>query len=598
MSSTAQAINYKKTIINHTVLADALNDKTLKVGAKVQIEERVQGQGGGGLLVVGDSFVANNESIIDHNFNALQLKIIADGVVDVARLGIVLTTDSPTIDELIAKSNEILNVINNYHAIYGATVFSVPYSMGYDGKTLFTGIPKGSSLEFTSHDSGYSYTGYITKSRIGVNSSTQDEDMAYRFTDGHHPVLMIHNMQLPNTGIKGLGQSLSSSEGKCSVVFQQGWREHSGRMVPGRSSRLQRWHDGTSYHFAFQHPREIGDLSTTTMFDFTSAGNMGVGDTSKPEYNLYVGPDNQFTPAADKRTTIALRNVQPSGKGCRVEFVGRGASGTHASSINYNEGVLSFLPDDSLQGGYTGKLEDVLFNSDVTIGKGRNTPSGNNAAIKPVVAENKGVISAINTLVSGLTASQIFIETKSETKGFKYLRLRNNVGSDVCSIDGDGGVSASSFTPFTGCHFFYSDKALVTGYPVDLVEATQILRVVPSSVVDENNSEVDDSYFVTTNGTVAYSGYKSKICAGVVQKVQQLDFGYLIVVAAVGDNKAGELSGFKVNDENGNVIAGDILCTSSINGELMRLSSGEPESIVRFKAMSAPNESNVVYGYF
>ena len=90
---------------------------------------------------------------------------------------------------------------------------------------------------------------------------------------------------------------------------------------------------------------------------------------------------------------------------------------------------------------------------------------------------------------------------------------------------------------------------------------------------------------------------KSKVCAGVVQGVDPIGDGYLVRVAAVGDNRAGELKGFRVNDEHGIIEAGDILVTSSTAGELMKADEGLPESVVRFKAMSAP-ENGIVYGYF
>jgi len=557
----------------------------------VQTQENSTGNSGGAFYktIVGTG-TADEESIIAHNTDNLSFVLVRDDEkLDLAQLGIIPIGGSPSIAETITKSTEILGVITNYHNLHGATVFTVPYAVEFDGETLYSGIPQGSSLDFITHDTGYSYPGFISRGYVQASTSIQDNDMQHRLTDGHHAGMQIHNTMLQNTGIGGIGQSTSSAEGKCTIVFQAGFQTVNGREVAGPSCRIQRFKTGSNpTTLALQLPSTVSG-TTVGMFAVTDEGNVGIGDSPQSEYNLFIAPDNAQTPVADKRTTLALKNVQPSGSGCKIEMTSRDASATNTMAINYNSGILDFLADDSLQGGFSGLLEQVVFEADMTLGQGRDTPSSSNAVIKPLAGtNNKSIIFGSNTLATGLTSNVIFLETKSVTHSFSYLKFRDDSGTDIYEIDGNGNVFATSFTPFTGCHFFYSDNVIDAACPVDLTSYDQTSGTVPRG----------DGMVVKMNGSVSPSQLRSKVCAGVVQSCDALEGGgYLIIVAAVGDNVSGELKGFKVNSENGAVEAGDILCTSSTQGELMKLSDGEPESIVRFKAMSDP-DNGIVYGYF
>lgn len=508
--------------------------------------------------------------------------------INVATLGVTVDpfVDIPT---TITKSDEILTAITAALTNYTNEVFEIPSGMFFDGETLFDGIPTGSSIIGDFLDNGYSYTGYNSKGSVFAGADTQDVDSRALIQSGHHATLSLFNSQLSNTGIGGVGQSESSEEGKCTISFQAGYQTVNGRRVPNPSSRLQRYQTGGvgDIHFGLFHPTETG-VGTRALFDLTSSGNLSVGgDSVKDEYNFLLYPDNTNTPANDKRTTLALRNVQPSGNGCKMEFVSRDAVETASMAINYSPGVLTVVPDNSLQGGYSGKLEEILLSADVTLGAGRLTPASSAANLKPVASTNKGVLNAVNTLSTGLTSTLLFVDASSTSTGFFFQKMRNHTNSDVFTVNGVGDVTANSYTPFTGCHFFYSESELTVGYPVDLVK------------YNEQEHNIDEDTVIKTNGKVGYTNSAmSKICVGLVHSCHKMESGgYLIQVAAIGDNISGDLKGFKVNSEGGQVEAGDILCTSSTVGELMKLPEGAPESIVRFKALSNPVD-DVVYGYF
>lgn len=144
------------------------------------------------------------------------------------------------------------------------------------------------------------------------------------------------------------------------------------------------------------------------------------------------------------------------------------------------------------------------------------------------------------------------------------------------------------FTPFTGKHVFWSSDHIDEGFAVDLISVFEgVEQGLPQGEVSITKSK------------------HSKVCAGIVEDCQPMSEiegagsgdGYFVMVAAVGDNTTDRLNGFRVNDSNGTIEAGDILVTSDVSGELMKMNEPLPESVVRFKAMSDP-ASGRCYGYF
>ncbi len=579
-----------------TATMTANTNKLYVVGDIVNTVEFSTGNGGGATydVVLTSGVTPNTVNILIGVADAtisFVLRLNNEYKMDVSSLGIAPTVIVDLIPDTIAKSAEIVAAMVAVEASIGKTHFTIAENIQYDGQSLYDNIPSQCIVTTKTVDTGYSYAGYVSKGDVFCAQDTQDEDSRTLLQSGHHAVLSLQNAQLPNTGNGGVGQSTSSLEGKCTITFSAGYQTVNGREIPGESSRLQRYQTaGTGpIHLSLQLPTET-DVGTRTLFDFNSDGNASFGGSSiKEEYNLFLFPDNTNTPAGDKHTVLAMRQIQPSSKGCTVEMVSRDLAATNSMAINYLDGLLSFLPTDALQGGYTGRLEQALLSADLTLGEGRLTISGSQAVLKPITSENKSIINAVSTLSTGMLATQIFVDCASTTVAYFFLKFMNHTDLDVFTVDAEGDVTATSYSPFTGCHYFYSDTAIDAGCPVDLTSA-----VKNSVTIDDA-----DNTPAKTNGIVAPSGSKSKICAGVVKANKPLvGGGFIIVVAAVGDNVSGELIGFKVNDESGVVEAGDILCTSSTVGELMKLPDGQPESVVRFKAMAAPDDDNIIYGYF
>ena len=118
-------------------------------------------------------------------------------------------------------------------------------------------------------------------------------------------------------------------------------------------------------------------------------------------------------------------------------------------------------------------------------------------------------------------------------------------------------VVANSFSPFTGCHYYPCDTEIPVGSGV---------------VLNNGKAEISDSAMAKNCVGIALSCKVSDI-----DSLSGTSEGLKVVVAAVGDNRSGPLTGFLVCDEGGPVYAGDLLCTSSTPGYLMK----QPDDIVR-----------------
>ncbi|AUS01681.1 hypothetical protein NVP1289A_37 [Vibrio phage 1.289.A._10N.286.55.E8] len=493
-----------------------------------------------------------------------------------------------SISDSIDVSNEIISAILSYTNVAGSAIFTIPSDVYFDAETLYAGVPAGSGIVAQSIEDGTSYAGYSSKANWSMFGDTEDNDSRNVISSGHNALINLFNAQLPNTGVGGVGQSDSSIDGRCSVTFQAGYQTVNGRQVRANTSRLQRYQTGGVgvIHLGLQHPTETG-AGTRTLFDFDSNGNASFGGSATNDaYNLLVYPQNTNAPALDKRTTLALRNVQPSGNGCRMEMVSRNAADTNSLAIDYDGNDLLIGAYDSLEGGYTGNIDRLFL--------GRETPTGDASRLVIYDDENRGQIFARNTLANGLTRTMLALQAGNSTAAaYNWCNFFDTFNSiSRFAVDGLGNVTANSYTPFTGCHLFFSPNDIDVGMPVDLVNCDQV------DYITYPDPDSEESSVIKLNGTVSPSGAMSKVCVGVVHSSREMEGGYMIMVAAVGDNRSGELKGFRVNDSNGSVEAGDVLCTSSVVGELMKIPDGSPESVVRFKALSGPDMDGFVYGYF
>ncbi|ULR57009.1 tailspike protein [Shewanella phage X14] len=203
-----------------------------------------------------------------------------------------------------------------------------------------------------------------------------------------------------------------------------------------------------------------------------------------------------------------------------------------------------------------------------------------------------------------------------DSVGYQYMRTNNYASQDgwrhrsrshswhthtnafQMGVNENGDVAATSFTPFTGVHYFVSDEKIDIGMAVDLIDFSQVDVLITVEAVINDEGEIVEPEFVAklpfkANGIVSISSENSKVCAGIVHRCEKIKSGYLVYVAAVGDNYSGELKGFLVE---GSPVAGDILCTGS-NGKLKVAPKDIEREVVTFKAMSGAKNGSC-YGYF
>jgi hypothetical protein len=119
------------------------------------------------------------------------------------------------------------------------------------------------------------------------------------------------------------------------------------------------------------------------------------------------------------------------------------------------------------------------------------------------------------------------------------------------------------------------------------------------------------SAVVLNNGVAEVSSSpRAKNCVGVAIQCKSLDVdslgssdnGLKVQVAAVGDNRTSGLAGFLVCNENGPVEAGDLLCTSSTPGYLMKQDDDIIRACTVGKALETPvfdadGKASGVYGF-
>lgn len=196
-----------------------------------------------------------------------------------------------------------------------------------------------------------------------------------------------------------------------------------------------------------------------------------------------------------------------------------------------------------------------------------------------------------------ITANLVFGVTQGGTTPTTRMTLLNTGELNV-----PGGV-----TPFTGLHIARSKTKLEVGYAVVVEEILRETVDLTADIEDEKGDFVEKvvtGSYVSCTQMVKHSDTKeSKVCVGIVDSCTKREDGMFDVnIAAVGDNSTTNLTGFKVCNEGGYIEAGDILCTSSMEGVLMKAPEGLPQSVSKFKALESASfegdEMREVYGYF
>lgn len=170
------------------------------------------------------------------------------------------------------------------------------------------------------------------------------------------------------------------------------------------------------------------------------------------------------------------------------------------------------------------------------------------------------------------------------------------------TLQADGVLNVpAGVTPFTGLHVGRSETPIQTGFAVDCIGVIEEEVDVIGEDSDGNIISVG-KYKQLTQMVKVTTQALSKVCSGIVDScVGRTDGLYDVYIAAVGDNSTTNLKGFRVCGENGDIEAGDLLCTSSQEGVLMKAPDTINRSVCVFKAMQdasfTGDEVLDVYGY-
>lgn len=146
-----------------------------------------------------------------------------------------------------------------------------------------------------------------------------------------------------------------------------------------------------------------------------------------------------------------------------------------------------------------------------------------------------------------------------------------------------------SFNPFTGAHVYPSteDLSAHVGSALVLVDGERV------ALASQPNSTTVAGILISCTEK---SGDSPRSSLGPIAD----SFGYVCQVAAVGDSRSGDLLGVSVCNLGGEVVAGDLLVTSSRPGYLMKQEDDIIRSSTVAKAMQPVNfsEDGVATGVY
>lgn len=134
-----------------------------------------------------------------------------------------------------------------------------------------------------------------------------------------------------------------------------------------------------------------------------------------------------------------------------------------------------------------------------------------------------------------------------------------------------------SYAPFTGVHLFYSDTFINSGMAV---------KGISFDSMEINGERMEGTCCLTD--TEDDPG-----CLGVVDSCEKLETGYLVAVAAVGDNSTLTMDGAVVD---GDFTIGDYLSTSDQPGQLKAYHGESMKPVVM--QVKGVRGGNLAYGYF
>lgn len=203
---------------------------------------------------------------------------------------------------------------------------------------------------------------------------------------------------------------------------------------------------------------------------------------------------------------------------------------------------------------------------------------------------SRGVSSANDWLLGAGGASYTYAVNTNNASNRTFSVFNNGAGNITFQVNG-----TTMNVPFTGTHIYDKD-------PAEVIEEGDAVKLVNRKLV--KCAAADDQacigIFVTETVTTAevdgegshqdsiYDSFGAKYDRVYdTDEVTVLEEKTLYHIAACGDSKASGLIGAKVCDEGGAVVDGDLLCTSSKAGFLMK----QTDDIVRAKTVAQARES-------
>tara|TARA_Y100001973_G_C5197214_1_gene335070 strand:- start:697 stop:2367 length:1671 start_codon:yes stop_codon:yes gene_type:complete len=205
-------------------------------------------------------------------------------------------------------------------------------------------------------------------------------------------------------------------------------------------------------------------------------------------------------------------------------------------------------------------------------------PRGTNGKLK-IHAEDLELYADADIFIPDLTEADL-----NSSTGYRLL----GVNSSGKLYKGDADSSLELNNAFTGTHIYKSQEDLPLGSSVSLTAAALALTTSASQancvgIVQRKVQATEEEPITTSLGEVITSGNA-------------------YYVAAVGDSIKGDLQGFKVCNEGGEIAAGDLLVTSSVSGRLMKQADDVIRASTVGKAMQAvtfndQGQADDVYGF-
>jgi len=572
IEETVTGTSQTRTIINYSELNDAINDSTLKSGTSANIKERTAGNGGGAMW---DAVLAS--TVTPNTHNIVQC-------VGAPTLALVLRTSGsetylkqygalPTFAEIANNIILLDAAIANMDSIGGGKVIiesdiEYGYKIGVPStypnmksavnniQVIDNGI--GNGTEAVGFEDGSQIRNFLHTPNVYDGKSDGNGNITI---GDYHPYIGIDNSA--NLAPADDPSRSANDNYRASVVY--------------KADGIAQWIWGQGVNVGPSFDKE-------DMLDFRGAIN-GIPDLTPPINDLV----KWFQ--VSKGTSAVAFNSTTFSKTTPYEFSIRPGFGS-GNCIFRGTDVsphLRLISDDGEVGlRRTSTLAEFRVDNVTTYSC---TATG-------VTHRYISSTGNVDQIFDALSVSRRF--TLNNASGDYRWQASNLSTNTMIHTDSGNLTITGAYSPFTGVHPYYSNSELVVGDAVDLVNAEQkIIIINEEDGVDDEGEIITISRPVTTEGRVTTTTTaNSKLCAGIVESCDLIEGVYIVAVASVGDNRTSNLKGFKTNNSNGEIEAGDILVTSAVTGELMLADSGLPESVVRFKAMSAPDNDGIVYGYF